>query len=141
MKKFRRISTLALVLVLICALSVTSFAARRYSANEVETDRGNLICMEAELDQYTAMGQITVNGGQQMPYLYSSIQYTYNVSTIGRPPVTNTVTRSAYDARYARATVEITTNISAMHSAVYNYKADIPNESERYIGAPIILEY
>ena len=41
----------------------------------------------------------------------------------------------------ARASVEVTENISAMHSAVYNYKADILGESERYIGAPIALEY
>lgn len=97
--------------------------------------------MEAELNQYTAMGQITVNDGQRMPYLYAKVQYSYNVSTLGNPPVTESVTDSVYDARYARASVEVTENISAMHSAVYNYKADILGESERYIGAPIALEY
>lgn len=141
MKKFRKISSLILALVLICALASVAFAENKHHCNEEVTASGNLVTMDASITQYSVSGQIYVNDGAPMPYLYASVTYTYNVATIGGPAVTDTVTGYGGNAHYAHATKEVTANISSMHSAVYNYKADIPGESSRYIGAPIILEY
>ena len=140
-KHLRRTFSLILSLVLVCTLAAFASAEDKYDYNEEETVNGNLVTMEAELTQYSVWGQIFVNDGELIDYLYAGVTYSYNVAILGQPPITDTVTSSGNTVRFARVSKEVTENISAMHSATYNYKARIPGDSDLYIGAPIILEY
>lgn len=139
-KSARRILSLALTLVLICALATAAFAATSHSVEE-ETSDGSIVCEYAAIDTRSVSGQVYVNDGERMNSLRISIAYSYIMAGTSSTIAQDTYTTTGYDTRSHSGTKTLDSDIcSRMVHATYTFRAEIPYEGT-FNSTPFTLYY
>jgi hypothetical protein len=127
-KSARKILSLVLTLVLICALAATAFAAASHSVEE-ETDSGLIITEHGSISTYSVSGEVSVDNGGRMNSLRVSIDYSYIQAGTTDTIIQESYSTTAY-SNYVHSgskTVYNTTCKKMVH-ATYMFRVEIPHE-------------
>lgn len=119
-KKFRKISVLILVPVLVCLLSITAFADSQWS--DYRDYGSNYVDAFANITRYETSGTITSQEAGNN--LYVGATYRYYPSG-GASLVTED--EAAASSRYYAQVSFYNTGIHAMYNASYVFRADVYN--------------
>lgn len=138
-KTLRRIFSLSLVLVLICAFATTSFAAAITHDVEEETNGGSCVYEHASIDTRSVSGEVFVNGGEIMNRLQIVIDYSYIVPENNSTIEQDTYTTTAYNLRVHSGSKTLSATVcERMEHATYKFYADIPYEGS-FSSTPFTL--
>ena len=142
MKLFRRISALALVLVIVCAFSASAFALEEWHIIE-DYDQGSdtrIVDAYAAIQTKTTWGSIELFGNDSMMYNVSvSANYRY-YPTIGGNAVSDYM--GYEDFAYAEVTYS-DSSIYHMIDATYSFRAEVPTSygTQIFNAYPIYVRY
>ena len=136
--KFRRILTLALTLVLICALTATAFAAASRTVEE-ETDSGITVIEEGSISNYSVSGEVYTDIGGRMTSLRISIDYSYIKAGTTDTIIQDSYSSTAYN-QYEHSDSETLdgSKCKKMVHATYMFRLEIPNE-DTFDSTPFTL--
>ena len=148
MKLFRRISALALALVLVCAFSASAFASTEHDYYEWYpfSDSENIHALVyADIDRYETSGRMEMtNPNLVEQYLVIDLDYSYIDLETGAT-VMEDATRTSTERSYVDISkVYNSTLIVRMVNATYTFDANITNlsnEQLNYDRGPVIIRY
>lgn len=145
-KSARRTLSLALSLVLICALAATVFAA---SDGWGDHYQGIYIDMVGEVNRSDATGEVSVDYIRGASRLEIDMTYTYYPMPAGSPAAT--LVHSDYETsnnfsitgamREFSTTVDLNGSCFSMIAVTYHFNAEFPYVSGRFESAPYSIEY
>lgn len=145
-KSARKTLSLALSLVLICALAATIFAA---SDGWGDHYQGIYIDMVGEVNRYDASGEVFVDYIYGASRLEIDMTYTYYPKPAGSPAAT--LVHSDYETsnnfssagamRELSTTVDLKGSCHSMIAVTYHFNAEFPYSIGRFESAPYSIEY
>ena len=136
MKMFRRISALALAVVMICLLSASAFAATTFEDN-MYCGNNEELAVDAEIARYytsATIDHLTYDSADN----YSSIAVTYSYyQDVNGTKVTLSGSTTANSEYSCSMTKEISQNYFAMISATYTFEAQVSAQSGTQYYGPV----